>query len=273
VDHLPSSFSAEKQDDLTAGNFSLPKAMSISNSGYAEGISATAMHGVKARNQLPWSAIVAFSAPSGNPAGTAFFISSRVLITAAHCLYTETGWIDEALIKISENEEIKASSFRATVGWASDRDLDYDLGAIILDQPLPDRGHFGLCTLETSIVESSLVHCAGFPLLPQQSDVQSRGMTHAAGKAAPLDRAIMYNFYGGGGSSGSPLWVRTAAGHRLVVAIHHRNASQDKQPRKDIRYGVRVTEELFRCIKSWIDEAESIDAVARPGAVLRATDS
>ena len=277
MDHLPSSFSVEKED-LTAGIFDLHadlhKAMSISNSGWAEGISATPMHAVKARNQLPWTAILAFSAPPGHPAGTAFLISSRVLITAAHCLYTEEGWIDEALIKISENDEIRASSFRVTVGWAGHRDLDYDVGAIILDHPLPNHGHFGLCTLETSIIESALVHCAGFPFFKQpQSEEQSRTFVHAAGKAAPLDRAIKYNFYGGGGSSGSPLWVRTAAGHRLVIAIHHRNALQDKEPSKDTRYGVRVTEELFRCIKLWIDEAESTDAVALPSPVLRAINS
>jgi V8-like Glu-specific endopeptidase len=269
VDHLPSSFSVEKQDDLNPAILDLPKAMSISNSGYAEGISATPMHAVGARNQLPWSAIFAFSAPPGTLAGTAFLISSRVLITAAHCLYTTEGWAAEALIKIGENEEIRASSFRVTAGWAGHRDLDYDVGAIILDRPLPNHDHFGLCCLETSIIESSLVHCAGFPFFKQpQSEEQTRTLVHAAGKATPLDRAIEYNFYRGGGSSGSPLWVRTAAGHRLVIAIHTRN----KDPGKDIRYGVRVTQELFRCIKLWIDEAET-EAVTRPSAVIRAADS
>jgi V8-like Glu-specific endopeptidase len=270
VDHLPSSFSVEKQDDLSPAILDLPKAMSISNSGYAEGISATPMHVVGARNQLPWSAILAFSAPPATLAGTAFLISPRVLITAAHCLYTSEGWADEALIKISENEEIRASSFRVTAGWVGDRDFDYDVGAIILDRPLPNRGHFGLCCPETSIIKSSVVHCAGFPFFKQpQPEGQSRTLVHAAGKVTPADRVIEYNFYGGGGSSGSPLWVRTAAGHRLVMAIHHRA----KDPGKDIRYGVRITQELFRCIKLWIDEGENTGAVAQPSVVIPATDS
>jgi V8-like Glu-specific endopeptidase len=276
MDYLPSSFSIE-QEELTADSVDLQKIdklMSISNSAFAEGISATAMHEVKARNQAPWSAILSFSALSGDGGGTAFFVSPRVLITAGHCLYTNEGWIDEAQIKINQNEEIKSSLFRVTVGWAGHRDYDYDVGAIILDHPIPTNGYFGLCVLKNSIVDSSLVHCAGFPFLKEPtSKDQPRPFVHAAGKVASTERAIKYGFYRGVGSSGTPLWVRTAAGHRLVTAIHTRQPPKEDESNRDIRYAVRLTGELVRCIKSWIDEAESIDAAARPSPTLRAIDS
>jgi glutamyl endopeptidase len=263
VHYLPSSFSVVTED-LSAESFGVREATSISSNTHAEGIMAMPMHVVKARNRVPWTAIVPFP-------GTAFFIAPRVLITAGHCLYTqEEGWVEEFQIKTGDNEPINVSSLRVTFEWASRLDLDYDVGAILLDSPLPNEGHFGLGVLETSIIDSALVHCAGFPFSQQPpTNNGSRTFTHGAGKVASLERKIKYDFYGGGGASGSPVWVQTAAGHRIVIAIHHRTG-QEKERSQNIRYGVRVTDKLFQCMKSWIQEAERNDAAARPNPVLRA---
>jgi hypothetical protein len=138
-----------------------------------------------------------------------------------------------------------------------DQDFDYDVGAVILDNPLPCGEHFGLCTLDTAAIESIVLHIAGFPMF-QQPEITpdanlKRELVYAAGLTKALDRNIMYDFFGGHGSSGSPIWVRTGSGHRLVVAIHHRREQKDN---KLVRYGLRVSNELLLLIRSWIAEAE-----------------
>jgi len=192
--------------------------------------------------------------------GTGFLASSRILITAAHCLYTKEGWIEGVRIKLNGGEEIRSTSFIVPAGWAAEQNLDYDFGAIILNDALAKLGHFGLCTVETSIIDSVILHCAGFPA-PDANKIeeQERTLMHAANKAKVIDLEIKYNFFGGIGSSGSPLWVRTASGHRLVVAIHHRNAGQSKSHE---RYGLLLRGEVLEIIDSWIKEVDNPRALS-----------
>jgi V8-like Glu-specific endopeptidase len=222
--------------------------------GCAEGRLAAPMTTVEAPDEPPWTSVFAYSTPAKHTPGTGFLVSARILITTAHCLYSSDGWIAEAIVQINDNEAIGASSFRAMPSWISSQNIEHDIGAIVLDRPLNDRGHFGLCSFEQPFGDATVLHCAGFPLDTSRAFVRPyHACMHGAGSAAIHGPFMKYKFFGGRGTSGSPVWLRTAAGHRLVIAIHQRKGGPSEEAGS---YGLCFTDEIVRTIASWIDETK-----------------
>jgi V8-like Glu-specific endopeptidase len=125
---------------------------------------------------VPWrwicKLIITFP-DGGKLAGTGFFIGSKAVMTAGHCVYSRErgGWANEIMVIPGMMGEslpfgsITATSFRSNEGWIKNQDSNYDYGCIILPSPeLGNQvGYFGFAALDDDSLKDLLVNNSGYP--------------------------------------------------------------------------------------------------------------
>ena len=100
-------------------------------------------------------------------------VGPRTLITAGHCVYDQTffgGWGDP------HRGHTRAQRHRDTVWdggewtfssvdrWINDRDPDFDIGCIHLDEPLGETvGWFAIGALPADELQDSFINISGYP--------------------------------------------------------------------------------------------------------------
>ena len=181
--------------------------------------------------------------------GTGWFIGSRTVMTAAHCLYSgDLGWAQSIEVIPGMDEDRRpygsqfGASFRATTGWTEDPKPDYDYGAIILpDDTLGNQvGWFGFVAPADNELQGLAVNTSGYP-----GDKPSGTQWFNAGGITRVEeRRIYYMIDTMGGQSGSPVW-RRVNDERHAVGIHAYGGCPNS--------ATRITTPVFENMLSWRD--------------------
>ena len=203
-------------------------------------------------NDIPWRWICKLLIRFPNDTrvvGTGWFIGSRTVMTAAHCLHSqELGWAQsiEVIPGLDEDRRPYGSqfgaSFRATRAWIEDPKPEYDYGAIILpDDTLGNQvGWFGFIAPTDNELQGMAVNTSGYP-----GDKPSGTQWYNAGGITQVEeRRIFYTIDTMGGQSGSPVW-RKVNDERHAVGIHAYGGCPNS--------AARITTPVFENMLSWRD--------------------
>ena len=181
----------------------------------------------------PWRMIAALRLVPRPPLtssymGTGWFIGRRTLLTAGHCVYSDSdfnGWIGR--IEVSPGRDgddfpfntVKARRFSTLAKWKTTSDPDYDVGCIHLDEPLGDRvGWFKIASLSDAELANRLLNVSGYPGDRGNGRLQFH---HRNRVLHPAARRIYYDIDTYGGQSGSPVWVQDSpTSEPVAVGIH-----------------------------------------------------
>jgi V8-like Glu-specific endopeptidase len=206
---------------------------------------------------IPWRRVCHLSITSANGSrflGTGFLVGPRTIITAGHCVYLhgQGGWARNIEVSPGRNDanrpfgKAMATNFRSVRGWVSDKNRNFDYGAIILPREHGIQsgqiGSFGFGNFSDSFLRSKRLNTAGYP------GDKPAGTAWFHGRTAKSvgSRVITYDIDTAGGQSGSPVWV-LKDGKRYVAGIHTNGAMSGNS-------ATRITKPVFDNIKKWRTE-------------------
>lgn len=166
---------------------------------------------------------------------TCFAVSPERLVTAAHAVFDHHTGRPFEQVRITAADGPRVVS--AAGLWRSpayDDDAGHDWGIIHLDAPLPlpDEAAFTLHAASDAALSAAEVFAAGYP--------GQGGLTSATLQVTPLADRLLYEGFGGVGTSGAPLWIWGPSGERLVVGIHSRTHAGTVRAAMRIRQGTGV---------------------------------
>lgn len=200
----------------------------------------------------PWRHICALriNTKSGRRyVGTGWLIGMRTVMTAGHCVYMhdEGGWAESIEVIPALNGTDRpygtfiSSEFHAVDGWTSERNSDFDYGAILLNEPIgQDAGWFAFSALGESALLSTDANISGYP---QDRDHATRQYFHARKIVRASERRIYYEIDTYGGQSGSPIWL-LVGDKRVAVGVHTNGSSTSNS-------GTLINSEVFNNMKLW----------------------
>ncbi len=214
----------------------------------------------------PWRMIAALRLRPRPPStesyiGTGWFIGRRTLLTAGHCVYSDSdfgGWIGSVEVSPGRSAgefpygTARATRFSTLDRWKSTSDPDYDVGCIHLEEPIGDQvGWFKLASLSDAELTNRLLNVSGYP---GDRGGGTEQYHHANRVLYPAARRIYYDIDTYGGQSGSPVWRQDdPAGEPVAVGIHaygvggtpsNLNITANSAP--------RLTSDLVRTIRGWL---------------------
>lgn len=182
--------------------------------------------------------------------GTAWFISSRVLATAGHCVYLhdEGGWPEQiTVMPFLDGDESKvtkyiSTKFHSSEGWVNERNSDHDYGVIVLDEDAGNQtGWFSFASFPDDHLTTSIVNICGYPL---DRDRATRQYIHGRKLVRTSGRRIYYDIDTFGGQSGCPAYLKLADGKVYVIGLHTYGGATSN-------YGTRINAEVFDNFKNW----------------------
>lgn len=177
--------------------------------------------------------------------GSGFFISSRVVLTAGHCVF-HGGWMKRIqVIPAWDGHNAPYDSqtskwFASNEGWTINNDVRFDYGFIILPTATLGLsvGHFGYRILSDHDLDSTEMKCAGYPIMPA-----SQGQWYSNGRVKSSARLIQYAYNTNEGQSGGAIWFEDGDGLH-AVGIHTNGGCPN--------FGVRITNDVAANIISWV---------------------
>lgn len=211
---------------------------------------------VKDVGAAPFRSICALRivAPDGRAySGTGWFASAQLVVTAGHCVYfPELGAFASRIEVISglsgtvAQGRSMATRFRAARGFAESSHLDYDYGAILLDEPLGEAagalayaapGDDFFARRDDRHEASIAGYPVDYPFLGRQLAYHARPIVRATATR------IFYAIDTYGGQSGSPIYVHFGD-DRIAIGIHTMG---------DLRHnsGTRITADVFQNLVAW----------------------
>ncbi|TVR93804.1 MAG: serine protease [Trueperaceae bacterium] len=220
----------------------------------------------------PWRKICALRirGPGGTGAiGTGWFIGPRTVVTAGHCVFSQTffgGWADAVEVIPGQNRQQNGTLIRpfgSAVGrrmsvldeWAKsdDREPDFDIGCIHLDEPLGDKtGWFGFASLPPNELAGFMVNISGYPSDRGGGDEQyfaSNRILHVG------ERRVFYDVDTHGGQSGAPVWIQEADdAPPLVVAVHAYGIGATPTSLGIVANSApRIIPEIYDILEGWLE--------------------
>jgi glutamyl endopeptidase len=218
---------------------------------------------------LPWRMIASLKLIPRRPLtstyiGTGWFIGSRTLLTAGHCVHSPTdfdGWIGSIEVSPGRNgsdfpyETVTATRFSALQQWIGSADPDYDIGCIQLSEPLGDTvGYFKIASLTDSDLTNALINVSGYP--GDLDDGRSQYF-HANRVLRTSSRRVYYDVDTYGGQSGSPVWVQSSATAEPEAIAVHAYGTGGTAPSFGIRAnsGPRLSPDIVATVKEWLQAA------------------
>jgi len=185
--------------------------------------------------------------------GTGWFISSRTLVTAGHCVYIKNspvagrdGWVKSIQAMPGRNEDrlpygsVTSNEFWTVRGWADAGDENYDYGAIILPTPLGERvGKLGFANLPDAALRGAIANVTGYPGDKPPGELWDDSKAIAAVSAT----RVIYDIDTGGGQSGAAVYI-VRGGRQLAVAIHAYGGATSNS-------GTRISAPVFANLSAW----------------------
>ncbi len=216
---------------------------------------------VKDPEHAPWRMICSLEihAPNGKVyVGTGWFAGPCTIVTAGHCVHAAQmgGWATKIVVRPGRNGAsapfgvASAVQFSTTDRWLDESDPDFDYGAIHLGAAGPqfadEVGWFSTAVLSDAALKDQRVNLSGYPG-DKGGDEQ---WFHAKQVVFTQARRIFYDVDTMGGQSGSPVWLETAEGPR-VVGIHAYGVGA--APAGVIANSApRITVDVLGVIQGWI---------------------
>jgi V8-like Glu-specific endopeptidase len=178
--------------------------------------------------------------------GTGFFVSERCIATSGHCVFYNGQWAKSVTVIPGANlggypahwGQATAAEFRSVSGWVTNREPDYDYGAVILpDNRLHSkiRGTLGYADFTTGNVELS-----GYPEGRSQEQYSATGVI-----ARIKPNRLYYTLDTSPGQSGSPVFVRN--GDKSIVVGIHRGTNDTGTE----NYAIRITDGVMCRLQEW----------------------
>ena len=217
-------------------------------------------------DKYPWRMIAALRLIPRPPfsssfIGTGWFIGPKTLLTAGHCVYSQTdfgGWI--GTIEVSPGRRgskfpfgtVTATRFSALTVWQTTSNPDYDIGCIHLDEPLGNTvGFFKLASLEDAQLDHAFLNISGYPGDRDNGKLQ---YFHANRVLKTSARRVYYDIDTYGGQSGSPVWMQEAQGSEPIAIGVHAYGTGGTAPSLGItaNSGPRLIPEVVATIQEWL---------------------
>lgn len=217
----------------------------------------------------PWRMICALriSSQGGTFVGTGWLAGPQTLITAGHCVnhVQMGGWADSIEVSPARNgsnqpvDPIATSNYSTVDVWINERDPDFDIGAIHLDQPIgTELGWFGVGALPPNELTDYMVNISGYPADRGNGTEQ---WFHRNRVLRVSDRRVFYDVDTFGGHSGAPVWIyEPEKSDPLVVAIHAYGIGGTP-----VSFGItansgpRIIPEVFDQIAAWVAQDTPAD--------------
>jgi V8-like Glu-specific endopeptidase len=231
--------------------------------------------------QFPYSAIASLEITDKTGVGwlgTGWFISPRTLLTAGHVVFIRDaedpdaeGWVSSIRVIPGRNGTGPNSEpfgnatsvrFRAATGWvnpdavgANDGKVDfYDIGAILLDQPIgEDVGTFSLGVFGQQELLDARLNIAGYPADKTGADeatlwFDANKPVRATMSQSGIAGKIFYTIDTFGGQSGAPIFVVEPDGSRTAVGVHAYGIGNGITSNS----GTRLTDTILNTVQSWM---------------------
>ena len=217
-------------------------------------------------DDAPWRMICSLSikGPWADLLGTGWLVGPKTIVTAGHCVFSSKemgGWATSITVKPSVDAgtpvpftAVEATQFRTLDVWKNTLDADFDIGAILLDQPLGDTlGFFQVASMTDDQLKDRLVNISGYPADPGNGEQQ----WWAKNRIKSLTpRRIFYDVDTTGGQSGAPVFILDdPAAAPTVVGIHaYGIGGTPESIAMQVNSAPRIIPEVVAKIREWIDE-------------------
>lgn len=185
--------------------------------------------------------------------GTGWFIGTRTVMTAGHCVYLhdDGGWPNsiEVIPGLDGSSRPYGSQtstrFRSVDGWIKEQSSESDYGAILLDDEMGSTtGWFAFASLTDEELLAVDANISGYPA---DKDNATRQYFHARRILSLTPTRLQYDIDTYGGQSGSCIWLNVR-GERIAVGIHTTGGSRGNS-------GTRINKEVFDNMKIWKNHA------------------
>ena len=195
--------------------------------------------------------------------GTGWLVGPRTVISAGHCVYSEDffgGWASEITVIPGRNGADEpfgstiSEDFSSTDRWVRERDPDFDIGCIHLNEPIGEAaGWFGIATIPADDLNDHLINVSGYPGdLGNGTELY----THRNRILRITEQRIYYDVDSFAGESGGPAWiVRSNSAAPTVVGIHAYGLSGTPAALGiTANSAPRITSDVFEQIEAWVAE-------------------
>jgi V8-like Glu-specific endopeptidase len=186
-------------------------------------------------------------------------VAGKYVLTAGHCAYNSGrgGYIDYAEVVPGLDGTYKpyGSAYmvnrRASSGWISDGDDDYDYALITLDRKIGDVvGWFQMASLNEDLLNASIVRLAGYP-----GDKGGSQMWYddSGGVSSVSKTMLKYTMDTYDGQSGSPVYTyiyQNYYSYPTAVAVHRGSCWSLFSGTKNC--GPRLNSDRLKLLVSWI---------------------
>ena len=264
---MPSSESNAASDLIVVGKSNSRMRPSLVRVGSESVIGVDDRVRISDTDKPPWRMIAALSLKPRPPftstfIGTGWFIGPKTLLTAGHCVFSESdfgGWIGSIEVSPGRNDAkfpygtVTASRFSAAKAWQNGSDPDYDIGCIHLDEPLGDKvGYFKIASLTDEDLEGALLNISGYPADRGGGEQQ---FFHANRVLRSSARRVFYDVDTYGGQSGSPVWHQASPEAEPVAIAIHAYGVGGTPGSWGIKAnsGPRLIPEVVQLIKEWLE--------------------
>jgi glutamyl endopeptidase len=192
-------------------------------------------------------------------AGTGWLISSRLLVTAGHCVYRRDEQDYVKSIRVfrggsDRNGFVQTSQRFFVCGsyptCAYDQMTDFDYGAVVLDEPFPDTGTLGVGVYPNQDLENNTFSLVGFPV-----DKPQRSMWHHARPLTCIKaRTLEYQIDTFPGMSGGPILdLVTESGTTRYISLAIHSGSLHNRP---LNRACRIVEQVWENLQRWLAVVE-----------------
>lgn len=212
--------------------------------------------------EFPFNNICFITSAAGNgyrSIGTGFFVSPRVIITAAFNVHPGPGGdffnsFDVYPARNGRPDKLTAAvRVETTSEWVNSGAQEHCFGVLILDEDVEGVVPLQLGVLDTGELERAFLNVVGYPGDEVNLVVDHAPMYSLSGRVRQVSpQEIYHDASTTGGMGGAPLILVTNDNEVQVLGIH----TFGEAPNQPFKKAVRITDSVKDQITEWIEEAK-----------------